>query len=654
MPRHVLSRLMMCAALAAACLALPFTTTSVFAQQAKPGYPNLSFARELSGSDAVSALGGNLPAVAAWHGMTADELRNAFLNGRCCATAATYVLGTDGRIRIRETFPVIDQFLAIARVSPAEDTFKLHSNPGARQTIYLRFPEQYQTGNGVYQVQSVFRRVADDFSPFDVDVTTEFVPDKMAYRTGSDGPTFGYIVDIVQKPAGSGSSVIGEVTLKSFDDRSDATRRLTVTASAPNDSLPEIISHLLGHALGLRDDEVDTTGSRQLYDGHPTQMGRWVPIMGYSPVVRENGNLPAFTQFSRGEYDGALNKTDSLAAIQQIIPLRADDVGDTLVTAKKLPLNPQKTRINLARTEGIIGRQGDKDVYLLNVGAGELYVDLQPPVGGGNVNLSVRLFDANGQAVANSVPLNGKPSNAPRATFFSREMKSGTYYLEVSAVGVDDPRTNGFSEYGSIGQYSVFARASYFLGSPPVASLSAAPASGAAPLSVSLDASGSTDDRKVQFVYWDFGDGTKDTTGSLRSLNKTYGQPGTYPVTIRVVDDEGLSDVTTKTIQVNAALPQITAKVDLRLLSLSRSSSAAFGTLYVVDAAGKRLPNATVRYSWSGLQQGQRTITSQAQGSTILSLASSQTGCFTLTVTGITLPGYSFNAGGANAAQVCR
>ena len=81
---------------------------------------------------------------------------------------------------------------------------------------------------------------------------------------------------------------------------------------------------------------------------------------------------------------------------------------------------------------------------------------------------------------------------------------------------------------------------------------------------------------------------------------------------------------------------------------------AAQGALFVTDDSGTRLANASVTYSWSGLIQGTRTATSQTQGTPILSLASSQKGCFVLTVTGVTLAGYAYRPPAPVTAQVCR
>lgn len=649
MMQHLLKRLTLCAALAAGSLALPLTPASAVAQQAQPPYPNLSFPSDLTGQDAITALGGNLPAVAAWYGRTADELRRAFLSDQCCQIGRPYILGKDGRIRMKESFPKSTRpYSPHVDLYPIEDTFKLHSNRGARRTIYLRFKEQYESTDNLLYIQSVFQRVAEDFAPFDVDVTTEFVPASIPYRSAPDGVTYGYIVDIALQPQSYIDSYTGEVNLKSFDDPNDARRVLTVRTPWLNSpaSTADVVSHLLGHAIGLRDEEINTA-SRQLYSGHSGPTGFWAPIMGYSTAA-------TITQFSRGEFPNALNKEDSIAAIQRVIPLRADDVGDTPATAAALPVTVTDGQAN-GEARGIIGSQGDKDVFAFTAGRGILLAQALPQQAGANADLKLTLLDATGREVTSD----DSPQWQSAMIFFYRIERPGTYYLQVSGTGSGYPNSDGYSygysDYGSLGNYSLKTTFTKGLGWAPNAILSATPETGPAPLAVKLDASQSNDDGEVRFINWDFGDGTKDETGALRTYTKVYQKAGNYPVTITVTDDEGNSTNLTKTITVTEPLANsITAKVDLGLLAMSKTSSAALGTLYVVDQNNKRVANATVRYTWSGLQQGQRSIVSQTQGSTVMSLASSQTGCFVLTVTGITFAGYTYNSAQPVNAQVCR
>jgi PKD repeat protein len=370
----------------------------------------------------------------------------------------------------------------------------------------------------------------------------------------------------------------------------------------------------------------------------------WAPIMGV-------GYSKPMVQWSKGEYANASNKEDDLAVMQQFIALRADDAGNTPQTAALL--QPAVTNgMAAAAAEGLIGRPGDRDLYMFTAGTGSMAATVSPAARSPNVDLTLSLLNDAGVVLASSNPL-----NALNASVTFTIPRAGTYYLQVGATGQGNPMTDGYSDYGSLGNYRLTASYTAAGGSPPAAALAVTPSSGPAPLTVRLDSRASRDDGEIRFVYWNFGDGTADNSGTLRLANKTYSRAGSYPVTIRVVDNTGLSATATQTVTVTAAAvnqPSLRATVSLASLNLSRSSWAAQGTLLVTDAAGSRLANAAVSYSWSGLQQGARNITSQMQGSPILSLASSQNGCFVLTVTGITLAGYSYNAAAPATARACR
>ena len=72
---------------------------------------------------------------------------------------------------------------------------------------------------------------------------------------------------------------------------------------------------------------------------------------------------------------------------------------------------------------------------------------------------------------------------------------------------------------------------------PPTASLSAAPLSGDAPLTVSFDGSALTDaDGSIVSHAWDFGDGQ---AASGPTASHLYSVPGSYAVTLTVTDDGG-------------------------------------------------------------------------------------------------------------------
>src|SRR5204862_8025180 len=89
---------------------------------------------------------------------------------------------------------------------------------------------------------------------------------------------------------------------------------------------------------------------------------------------------------------------------------------------------------------------------------------------------------------------------------------------------------------------------------PPRALLSVSPSSGAAPLLVSADASGSsdTDATPIASYSFDFGDGSGSTgpqTGATAS--HSYSSPGSYTVTVTVRDSAGLSSSATAQLTVS-------------------------------------------------------------------------------------------------------
>lgn len=81
-------------------------------------------------------------------------------------------------------------------------------------------------------------------------------------------------------------------------------------------------------------------------------------------------------------------------------------------------------------------------------------------------------------------------------------------------------------------------------------------ASGTAPLTVTLDASLSTDDGQIVGYGWNLGD--KGATAAGPSAMYTYNQAGNYTVTLTITDDQGLAASISKQVVVTAAAPTST------------------------------------------------------------------------------------------------
>ncbi|WKN31500.1 PKD domain-containing protein [Porifericola rhodea] len=107
-----------------------------------------------------------------------------------------------------------------------------------------------------------------------------------------------------------------------------------------------------------------------------------------------------------------------------------------------------------------------------------------------------------------------------------------------------------------VGQGEIANNCSASSNKAPVASISASPLNGTAPLNVSFNASASTDDSGIVSYNWVFGDG-QSASGS--EVSHTYASPGEYTVTLTVSDAENLKDEATVKITVNQAQPAFQA-----------------------------------------------------------------------------------------------
>ena len=87
----------------------------------------------------------------------------------------------------------------------------------------------------------------------------------------------------------------------------------------------------------------------------------------------------------------------------------------------------------------------------------------------------------------------------------------------------------------------------------PVAVLGLTVTSGPAPLTVTADASGSsdTDQTPITQLIFNFGDGTIVTTNPGGTVTHTYAVPGTYTVAVAVIDAAHLSSTATADVTVS-------------------------------------------------------------------------------------------------------
>lgn len=632
------------------------------APRAKPPFPSIQLPEARSqGRRAVELLGARLPEVAAWYGRTPDQLRSLLLTDR------RLKLDRNARLYVEEE---LDQPLAASDVPvdvipgalrPVGETFLLQSKPGAKRTVYLNFRGATLTGTAwnsggntivaapfdldgvpgtfsdaeLQRIQYIWQRVAEDYAPFDVNVTTQQPAPEALTRAGSADDVFGTTVLVTNSTGVYNCSCGGVAYVGAFDDTSDTYKPALVfynQLGAGNEKyVAEAISHEAGHNGGLLHDGNSTTA---YYQGHGSGITGWAPIMGV-------GYYQSLVQWSKGEYTAANNVQDDYAVMASYgLPIRADDHGSTPGTATALTAQDSGGVRSLAGG-GVVERPGDTDLFSFSAGAGASSFSAAVATRSPNLDLRLELRDAAGSVLASA-----NPTEELVASLSYTLPASGTYHLAVTGVGKGDPKGTGYSSYGSTGFYAVAGSVPTSGGGgglPPVAVIGATPVSGTAPLVVNFSAAGSSDpDGSIASYAWTFGDGG---SASGATASRTYATAGSYTAELRVTDNTGLSATASTVITVDAAVPQMgVADIGMSLNVLRNGRAIATAAVTVRDGQGQLVPGAVVSGSWSGAVRGNASATTGSNGvASIASRASNQTGSFTFTVTGIALPGYLYD-----------
>ncbi len=321
--------------------------------------------------------------------------------------------------------------------------------------------------------------VAEDFAPFDIDVTTENPGTAGLTRANTNDESFGQTAVISSAASWSAQCGCGGVSyvaaINVIPSAIPGTRSLNpygvnfnfnkfsvnssyyVTAK----DLAGIISHESGHAVGLGHDGSSSTG---YYPGHSN--GIWAPIMGTSYGV-------SVSQWSKNEYSGGTltssqgyvsdsgygwywpnnnNKDDFDIITLNNIPLRSDDYGDNKDDAYVL------NRASMSMP-GIVGPNDDIDYFKFTLNANQVVSATANPIAKSpNLDILMKLYNSNGELItAYDPPIvrgNDTYPTGMNASFSRRALTAGTYYLSIEGTGWGNPLNTGYSNYASVGQYT--------------------------------------------------------------------------------------------------------------------------------------------------------------------------------------------------------
>ncbi|HEX4842923.1 MAG TPA: PKD domain-containing protein [Limnobacter sp.] len=625
-------------------------------------HPQLNFADQSRGEEAAKRLkaSGKLAQWAQYYALKEAEVPALFQRDR------TARLDKQGRFfYVEPANTARGEFPPAQPTIPADQTFFLNSNSQSSKTIYLDFNGYTATGtawNSGYNmatinntpfdldgvpgsfnatelaaIQTVWKMVAEDFAPFDVNVTTQEPTPDMISRSSATDPIYGTRVVITRDftaDIGLPCHCGGFAYLGVFSDTSDFYKPAYVffnnLGNAKN--IAEAVSHEAGHNLGLAH---DGTSTAEYYVGHGTGETGWAPIMG----VGYGKNL---VQWSKGEYLGATQKQDDYLVMQDRgLVFDADEHGDTPATATPLTGQMVNGLLNYKAT-GIL--QGPQDVEYLgfDAAAGPVKIGLKPLAANfGNADLFFTLLDLNGTVLGQS---NSSETLATADTFTLPAQ--GTYLLKVEGTGKPDPLGTGYTKYGSIGYWQVLVEAYATNGNqPPVANISIDKNSGLAPLSVLFNAGQSFDPEGSALSYtWDFGDGTG---GTGVQISKTYQSIGVYQPTLTVVDASGLAGTASVGVEVKepATLIQIGVAEIRMQAGTHKVQRQALAYVSIKDAQGRPVPGATLTGRWSGVVNASATLQSDANGLIVSKSPNTKSrGTFTFTVTGLAKQGHIYNS----------
>lgn len=356
---------------------------------------------------------------------------------------------------------------------------RLDSNPGAGHTLYLNFTGSRMQGDFknmsgfkvpfdidgdpssfspqeqqiIYQT---WKYVADDFAPFDVNVTTW---DTDQFIFSSSMTELEVAIGGVAPQAIGGHEQWGISSFGGLGDANLPNTAFVFSDTVTHDSLfahrlASVASHEAGHVLGLAhqcvflDDNLPGTPSLELAE-YNSGTGYWGPIMGHA----DDKQSTWFAGWSRfHDPDNVFQSVDyvywqdDLAILKQNLGLRADDCDNAFA----FPMNNPEPGV--FRRSGFIGidktdpNVADQDWFVFTGGGGTMEVSLDSAGPLGNLHGVLELWAKGTDGKIHLVGRNAAEAGTNRMLF--ENLPYNDYYLKVQSTG----------GYGNLGTYDLEVR----------------------------------------------------------------------------------------------------------------------------------------------------------------------------------------------------
>jgi hypothetical protein len=350
--------------------------------------PGLSLGNPARGEAAIRALSEHLPEVAHYYGEAPERLHELLStdsdlwvdpSGRLyyvCEFMANALPGESGAV------------VESAALAPLDQTFRLHSRPGALRKIYLDFNGHTTTGtlwNQNYtgganivtppfdidgnsssfstteleRIQYIWQRVVEDYSPFDVDVTTE--------DPGVEGLRNVIVIGATNREDLIDPAILrpGRLDVKIKIERPDA------------EAAAQVFSQYLSAEIPLAPDEVASLGGGDPEVAVPKMIEVTVADMyredtdtRFLEVTYANGDkeILFFKDFSSGAMIENIVRRAKKLAIKRLIAggtkgVRTDDLVDSIKQEYKEHEDLPNTT-NPDDWAKISGKKGERIVYI--------------------------------------------------------------------------------------------------------------------------------------------------------------------------------------------------------------------------------------------------------------------------------------------------
>jgi hypothetical protein len=327
-----------------------------------------------------------------------------------------------------------------------------NSHPNAAATLYLDFDghrvqSAYWNGGAPIncatsalsdaQITEIFNRVAEDFRPFDINVTTDstkFLAAPLEMR-----------IRIIVTPTSNWRPNVGGISYITSFTWGDDTPGFVFSDRMENNPkyIAECCSHEIGHTLGLfHQSRYNEQGAQteSYHTGNGSGEIGWAPIMGNSYGKNMSGWNVGPTQYSSTE------NQDNLQVIttDNGFGYRADDFENDL----------NETSVNLGvnnfRLTGVISTGNDVDVFQFVVSEkSRIHIEVKP--GGINetaagVNMDIQLSIYNDKKERVGI------YNPEETVSISTDviLNAGKYFIMIEGVG-----NANMNEYSSLGSYTI-------------------------------------------------------------------------------------------------------------------------------------------------------------------------------------------------------